>query len=67
MNAMDTINPINTRALAALKAHRHRLTSQQCKTLRGQILAGQSEAALRGLQKILERKPSRDSTTRQGS
>lgn len=49
---MDAINPINTQALILLNRARDKLTSQQFKTLRGQILAGNHTAALKGLQKI---------------
>ena len=40
-------------ALVRLKAIRHRLTTQQYKTLRGQILAGDAEGAMKGLKKLL--------------
>ena len=64
---MDAINPINTQALAQLNRARNILTRQQFKTLRGQILAGEHEAALKGLQKIKERRPAgRESSARQG-
>lgn len=36
-----------------LKACRDRLTRQQYKTLKGQILAGDSDGAMRGLRKLL--------------
>lgn len=41
------------RALVTLKGARHRLTNQQYKTLRGQVMAGDAEGAMRGLRKIL--------------
>jgi hypothetical protein len=64
---VDVINPINTQALAQLNRARNILTRQQFKTLRGQILAGEYEAALKGLQKIKERRPiGRESSARQG-
>ena len=64
---MDVINPINTQALAQLNRARNILTRQQFKTLRGQILSADHEAALKGLQKILERRPSgREGSARQG-
>lgn len=44
-----------TGALAALMDAAHRLTEQQYKTLRGQILAGDAIGAMRGLEKILRR------------
>ena len=46
---------IDKSALIALKVNRHRLTWQQYKTLRGQVLAGKPDAAMKGLQRILER------------
>lgn len=65
---MDAVNPINQQALIQLNRARESLTRQQFKTLRGQILAGNHEAALKGLQKIQERKPTRyDPETRQGA
>lgn len=42
--------------LAALKANRHWLTKQQIKTLRGQILSGNGEGAMKGLHTIAKRK-----------
>ena len=36
-----------------LKACRDRLTKQQYKTLKGQILAGDSDGAMKGLRKLL--------------
>lgn len=47
---------INFYALAQVKACKHRLTPQQHKTLRGQILAGDSDGALRGLKRILRKR-----------
>lgn len=46
---------VNFSALIQIKACKPRLTSQQYKTLRGQILAGDSEGALKGLKRILKR------------
>lgn len=40
-------------AYIRLKACRHRLTTQQYKTLRGQILAGDPDGAMRGLRKLI--------------
>ena len=42
-------------AFAQLKAMRHKLTPQQYRTLKGQILAGDSDGAMRGLVTILLR------------
>ncbi len=44
---------IDTAALGQLRSAKNRLTRQQFKTLRGQILAGDPAGALRGLRKIL--------------
>ena len=46
---------IDFRALIKIKACKPRLTAQQYKTLRGQVLAGDSEGALKGLKSILKR------------
>ena len=42
-------------AFILLRGFREKLTKQQYKTLKGQILAGDSDGAMRGLQKILGR------------
>ena len=47
---------INTESLKLIKACRCRLTPQETKTLRGQVLAGDDKGAMRGLEKILKRK-----------
>jgi len=49
------VQEINVGALIRLKGARHRLTVQQYKTLRGQVLAGDAEGAMRGLRKLLLR------------
>lgn len=41
-------------AYIRLKACSHRLTPQQYKTLRGQILAGDPAGAMKGLRKLLQ-------------
>ena len=46
-------------AMAQLNVMRHRLTKQQYKTLKGQILAGDSPGAMRGLATILMREKRR--------
>ena len=43
----------DVRAAINLKACRDRLTKQQYKTLKGQILAGDSDGAMKGLRKLL--------------
>ena len=44
---------IDIKALVFLKGARDRLTSQQYKTLRGQVLAGDADGAMKGLREIL--------------
>jgi len=46
----------NYSAIIQLQACRKYLTTQQYKTLKGQVLAGDAEGALRGLRTILKRK-----------
>lgn len=43
----------DVRAVINLKACRDRLSKQQYKTLKGQILAGDGDGAMRGLRKLL--------------
>ena len=59
---MANDKPINKKALLELKQYIPWLTGQQYRTLRGQILAGNDEAAMKGLQKILSR-PSKTAMT----
>ena len=47
---------IDTRALIQLKATKDRLTPQQYRTLRGQVLAGDPDGAMKGLRRILQRR-----------
>ena len=62
---MKTIQQIDHKALMHLKACRGRLTFQQYATLKGQVLAGDGDGALKGLRRILSREePSRDNTAR---
>ena len=44
---------INYKALIQIKACRGRLTPQQYRTLKGQVLAGDADGALRGLRTLL--------------
>jgi len=46
-------------ALSLLGEHRSQLSRQQLKTLRGQILAGNIDGAMRGLNTMLSRKTKR--------
>lgn len=52
---MSGIKHINKSALFTLKAYKNRLTVQEYKTLRGQILAGEDTGALKGLKRILRK------------
>ena len=45
---------IDYKALIQLKATRDRLTKQQYRTIKGQILAGDPDGAMRGLRRLLE-------------
>ena len=50
-----TAKQINQMAMKKLKKCRDRLTPQQYRTIKGQILSGSPIGAMKGLQKILER------------
>lgn len=52
---MNTEN-IDVGALMLLKNTKHRLSKQQFRTLRGQILAGDPDGAMKGLKNILQRR-----------
>ena len=52
---MAAVNTINMGALKRLNLFRKYLTPQQYKTLRGQVLAGDFDGAMRGLDKIIRR------------
>lgn len=58
METVKQIQQIDYRALIQVKAcyQERLLTKQQYKTLRGQVLSGDGDAALKGLRKILERR-----------
>lgn len=51
---MEELKPINPYALAKLKAARHRLNCKQYTTIRGQILAGDADGAMKGLKRLLK-------------
>lgn len=53
---MDALKPINTRALIQIKGARQHLTAQQYRTLKGQVLAGDPDGAMKGLRKIMQQK-----------
>lgn len=48
-----TVQEVNVGALLRLKAAKQHLTRQQYRTLRGQVLAGDADGAMRGLRKLL--------------
>lgn len=50
---------IDVNAICRLKAYRRVLTHQQYQTLKGQILAGDHDGAMRGLDGILKRQKER--------
>lgn len=52
---MENLKQVDVNALVQLKASRSQLSFRQYKTLRGQVLAGNGDAAMKGLQKILNR------------
>ena len=47
---------INIGALIKLDKRKHLFTQQQYKTFRGQILAGNAEGALKGINRLIKRK-----------
>lgn len=47
------MNEINVGALIRIKGARPHLSAQQYRTLRGQVLAGDPDGAMRGLRKLL--------------
>lgn len=55
---MNTTN-IDAGALMLLRNTKHRLTKQQYKTIRGQILAGDPDGAIKGLRNVLQRRAER--------
>lgn len=46
---------VDVKAIIQLKACRDRLTWQQYKTLKGQVLAGDPDGAMKGLRRLLMR------------
>lgn len=44
-------------ALKTIGRHKNELTRQQLKTLRGQVLAGNQEEAIKGLLRMIQSKP----------
>ena len=47
---------IDYKSLMHIKACRNRLTAQQYRTLKGQVLAGDADGAMQGLRTVLSRK-----------
>ena len=45
--------PIDFKALMTVEGFKHRLTTQQYKTLKGQVMAGNPVAAMKGIDKLL--------------
>ena len=56
MKKIATLGPQDTQAIITLKAHKKELTYQQYHTLRGQIFSGNTEGAMKGLQRLLNRR-----------
>lgn len=48
--------PLDLLMLKQLNSYKHKLTRQQYKTLKGQILSGDATGAMRGLVDILRKK-----------
>lgn len=42
-------------ALKQIRSYKHRLTRQQMRTLKGQVLAGDVDGAMRGLNKLIRK------------
>lgn len=57
---MNQTPEISIKALTRLKRIKKALNRQQYCTLKGQILSGDGEAAMKGLDRILERKQRRN-------
>lgn len=52
-------NNIDTGAIMLLRNTKHRITNQQYNTIRGQILAGDPDGAIKGLRNVLQRRAER--------
>ena len=53
---MGEVQRIDHRAVIRLRSCKPRLTRQQYRTLRGQVFAGDSTGAMKGLDRLLARK-----------
>ena len=53
---MSKLNQVQKDALMRLKKEGRGLTKQEYKTLKGQILSGSQEGALRGLERVLNKR-----------
>lgn len=51
----DVVTRDQNKAYHAVSENKRKLTLQEYRTLRGQIASGQPEAAMKGLEKLLER------------
>jgi hypothetical protein len=47
------LKPVDAYVLSQIKGARRHLTYQQYRTLRGQVLAGDTDGAMRGLRRLL--------------
>ena len=53
LNKQEALDMDITVALMEIRQHRHRLTRQQIRTIKGQVLSGDIEGAMRGLNKLI--------------
>ena len=53
---MEGLNPVSIQAMKYLKRARPYLTPQQYRTIKGQILAGQTVQAMKGLDRLLKKR-----------
>lgn len=58
---MGEVKRIDHRAIIRLRSCKPRLTKQQYRTMRGQILAGNAAGAMKGLDRLLARKKEAES------
>ena len=57
------MDDLTVKTMKLLEANRCKLTRQQFKTLKGQVIAGDIAGAEKGLQKLLARRERRGTTT----
>lgn len=53
---IEGLNPVSIQALKYLKRARRYMTPQQYRTIKGQILAGQTIQAMKGLDRLLRKR-----------